>query len=164
MPREARFLSNIQQLLPNQTARISPPTNEPFRKEVGIRHANRQEERLAPLTVASKWIEYDIGSRLNFRYMISASENSQRTRIAEMSFDGLTLYGLVSVVLMLVFYSLEGRAAIFVLLFAISCVLASIYGFLQGAWPFGIVESIWSLVAVRRWWLRRAAERDSTWF
>jgi hypothetical protein len=78
-----------------------------------------------------------------------------------MSFDGLTLYGLVSVVLMLVFYSLEGRAAIFVLLFAISCALASIYGFLQGAWPFGMVESIWSLVALRRWWLRRAAERKS---
>ncbi len=65
--------------------------------------------------------------------------------------DPLTVYGLVSVTLMLVFYGLEERNAIYVLLFAASCVLASIYGFLQGAWPFGLVESIWALVALRRW-------------
>mgnify|MGYP000414201863 CR=1 FL=1 len=76
-----------------------------------------------------------------------------------MHLDGLTLYGLVAVVLMLLFYALEERATIFVLLFAISCVLASIYGFLQGAWPFGMVEAVWSIVALRRWWLRRLAEK-----
>lgn len=73
--------------------------------------------------------------------------------------DALTIYGLISVVLMLLFYALEGRAAMFVLLFAVSCVMASVYGFLQGAWPFGAVEAIWSLVALRRWWLRLAEER-----
>jgi hypothetical protein len=73
--------------------------------------------------------------------------------------DALTIYGLISVVLMLLFYALEGRAAMFVLLFAVSCVMASIYGFLQGAWPFGAVEAIWSLVALRRWWLRLVEER-----
>jgi len=77
--------------------------------------------------------------------------------------DPLTLYGLVSVLLMLSFYALEERKSVFVLLFAGSCVMASIYGFLQGAWPFGIVEAIWSLVAVRRWCLRvrRAKEAPS---
>jgi hypothetical protein len=75
--------------------------------------------------------------------------------------DGLTAYGLVSVVLMLVFYALEGRDAIFVLLFAVSCVMASAYGFLQGAWPFGAVEAIWSIVALRRWWLRLAEDRSN---
>ena len=73
--------------------------------------------------------------------------------------DALTIYGLISVVLMLLFYALEGRAAMFVLLFAVSCVMASVYGFLQGAWPFGAVEAIWSLVALRRWWLRLVEER-----
>lgn len=68
--------------------------------------------------------------------------------------DALTAYGLVSVSLMLVFYALEERNTVFVLLFAVSCVMASIYGFLQGAWPFGLVESIWALVALRRWFLR----------
>lgn len=68
--------------------------------------------------------------------------------------DALTAYGLVSVTLMLVFYGLEERNAIFVLLFAVSCVMASIYGFLQGAWPFGVVESVWALVALRRWFCR----------
>jgi len=56
---------------------------------------------------------------------------------------------------MLVTYALERRSAWFVLAFASACVLASLYGFLQGAWPFGAVEAIWSLVALRRWWLAR---------
>jgi hypothetical protein len=57
---------------------------------------------------------------------------------------------------MLVFYVLEKRSHWFILAFAGSCVLASAYGFLQGAWPFGLVEAIWSGVAARRWWLERS--------
>jgi hypothetical protein len=56
---------------------------------------------------------------------------------------------------MLVFYWLEKRSEWFILAFSAACVLASIYGFLQGAWPFGMVEAIWSAVALRRWWLER---------
>jgi len=78
-----------------------------------------------------------------------------------MNMDGLTLYGLVSVSLMLLFYALEGRSNWFVLAFAFSCVMASIYGFMQGAWPFGLVEAVWSLVALRRWWQRRSDELTS---
>lgn len=63
----------------------------------------------------------------------------------------LSIFGLVAVSAMLLFYTLEDRSPWFILAFAFGCVLASIYGFLQGAWPFGIVEAIWSLVAVRRW-------------
>ncbi len=58
---------------------------------------------------------------------------------------------------MLVFYSLEHRSHWFILAFAVACALASAYGFLQGAWPFGLVELVWSLVALRRW---RIAERQ----
>jgi hypothetical protein len=65
--------------------------------------------------------------------------------------DLLTSFGLVAVSLMLVFYALEDRSAWFVLAFAGSCMLASAYGFLQGAWPFGVVEAIWACVAVARW-------------
>lgn len=72
--------------------------------------------------------------------------------------DGLTAYGLLSVSLMLLFYAVEGRSAWFVLAFAVSCLMASVYGFLQGAWPFGMVEAVWSVVAVRRWWQRRKNE------
>lgn len=60
--------------------------------------------------------------------------------------------------LMLAFYVLEVKGVIFVILFAVSCLMASIYGFLQGAWPFGMVEAIWSLVAARRWWIRLKAQ------
>ena len=66
--------------------------------------------------------------------------------------DKLTIFGLFAVTAMLVTYALEKRSRWFVLAFAGSCVLGSVYGFLQGAWPFGLVEVIWSLVAVRRWW------------
>ena len=69
-----------------------------------------------------------------------------------MHLDPLTLFGLCAVAAMLITYALEARSPWFVLAFAGSCVLGSIYGFLQGAWPFGLVESIWSLVALRRWW------------
>ena len=69
--------------------------------------------------------------------------------------DGLTLFGLFAVTLMLVTYTLENRSHWFVLAFAGSCVLASVYGFLQGAWPFGFVEAIWSTVAIRRWWVEK---------
>lgn len=65
--------------------------------------------------------------------------------------NGLTLFGLLAVTAMLVFYSLENRAPVYVLAFAAACLLAAVYGFLQGAWPFGIVETIWSGVALRRW-------------
>ena len=67
--------------------------------------------------------------------------------------DKLTLFGLFAVTAMVVCYTLEARSRWFVLAFAVSCVLGSIYGFLQGAWPFGIVEAIWSLIAARRLWL-----------
>ena len=66
--------------------------------------------------------------------------------------DRLTIFGLFSVTAMLIFYAVEHRSHWFILAFAVSCVLGSIYGFLQGAWPFGLIEAIWSIVAVRRWW------------
>jgi len=74
--------------------------------------------------------------------------------------DLLTIYGLVAVGLMLVFYAAEARSHWFVLAFAIACLMASSYGFLQGAWPFGLVEAVWSVLAARRWWLRlKTADR-----
>jgi hypothetical protein len=66
----------------------------------------------------------------------------------------LPAFGLMSVTAMLVCYALEDRSAWFILGFAGACVLGSIYGFLQGAWPFGLVEAIWALVAFRRWLLK----------
>jgi hypothetical protein len=65
--------------------------------------------------------------------------------------DWLTAFGLFAVTGMLVFYALERRSRWYILAFAGACLLGSIYGFLQGAWPFGVVEAIWALVALRRW-------------
>jgi hypothetical protein len=66
--------------------------------------------------------------------------------------DALSLFGLFAVTAMLVCYALEDRSPWFILAFAGACALGSVYGFLQGAWPFGIVEAVWALVAGYRWW------------
>ncbi len=71
--------------------------------------------------------------------------------------DALTQFGLFAVPAMLVFYALEERSPWFVLAFAGACVLGSVYGFLQGAWPFGVVEAIWAVIAVWRWRKRMLA-------
>lgn len=71
--------------------------------------------------------------------------------------SGLTAFGLFAVSAMLICYALESRSHWFVLGFAVSCCLGSAYGFLQGAWPFGVVEAIWAVVAARRWFARRTA-------
>ena len=75
--------------------------------------------------------------------------------------DALTWFGLIAVSLMLLFYALEDRSAWFILAFAGSCALASAYGFLQGAWPFGAVEAIWAGVAVARWRWRVVANIET---
>lgn len=75
--------------------------------------------------------------------------------------SALTAFGLFAVTAMLVFYALEKRNSWFIFAFALACALGSIYGFLQGAWPFGVVEAAWSVVALRRWWLARSEENQS---
>lgn len=74
-----------------------------------------------------------------------------------MTLDGLSLFGLFAVSAMLVCYAMEQRSPWWILGFAGACALGSIYGFLQGAWPFGVVEAIWTAVALRRW---RMAQRQ----
>ncbi|MGD0373867.1 MAG: hypothetical protein ABSB01_04690 [Streptosporangiaceae bacterium] len=63
----------------------------------------------------------------------------------------LTIYGVTALTFMMAMYSLEQRHPRFILAFAIGCLLASSYGFLSGAWPFGVVEAIWSVIALRRY-------------
>jgi hypothetical protein len=72
--------------------------------------------------------------------------------------DGLSLFGLLAVTGMMICYALEDRSPWFILGFAASCALGSVYGFLQGAWPFGLVEAVWTGVAFWRWNSRRIAE------
>ncbi|MBU6515922.1 MAG: hypothetical protein KGL23_09750 [Acidobacteriota bacterium] len=62
----------------------------------------------------------------------------------------ITLYGVVAVTFMMLMYALERRGRRFIAAFALGCVLSSVYGFLSGAWPFGVVEALWALVALRR--------------
>lgn len=72
--------------------------------------------------------------------------------------DGLTLFGLVAITAMLICYALENKSHWYILAFAICCLLSSVYGFLQGAWPFGVVEAVWSVIAVRRWWFSKPSQ------
>ena len=66
----------------------------------------------------------------------------------------LTVYGILALAFMMTMYALESRGPSFVLAFAVGCGLASSYGFLSGAWPFGVVEAIWAVIAARRYRLQ----------
>jgi hypothetical protein len=74
----------------------------------------------------------------------------------------LTAFGASAVTFMMLMYALERRGPRFILAFAFGCALSSVYGFLAGTWPFGVVEAIWAVIAVRRYFsLRRPpAVRD----
>ena len=65
--------------------------------------------------------------------------------------DALTLYGVAALTFMMLMYALEHRGRGFILAFALGCALSSAYGFLSGAWPFGVVEAVWAGVALHRW-------------
>jgi hypothetical protein len=69
--------------------------------------------------------------------------------------DGLSAFGLFAVTAMVVCYALEDRSPWFILAFAAACALGSVYGFLQGAWPFGLVEAVWTAIALWQWRARR---------
>jgi hypothetical protein len=67
-----------------------------------------------------------------------------------------TSYGVAALTFMMVMYWPEHRGPVFILGFALGCLLSSIYGFLAGAWPFGVLEAVWCLIAIRRHATRRA--------
>ena len=67
----------------------------------------------------------------------------------------LTLFGAAAVSIMLLAYAFDARSHLWVLIFAFACAASSLYGWLSGTWPFGVVEGIWALVALRRWWRLR---------
>jgi len=77
-----------------------------------------------------------------------------RRALSVSTMSALSAFGLLAVTVMLVTYALEERSPWFVLAFAGACLLASAYGFLQGAWPFGLVEAVFAAVAAQRWWRR----------
>jgi hypothetical protein len=63
----------------------------------------------------------------------------------------LTLFGACAVTFMVLMYALERRGRRFILAFACGCALSSAYGFLAGTWPFGVVEAIWAVIALKRY-------------
>ncbi len=65
--------------------------------------------------------------------------------------NAVTLYGVAAVSFMMLMYAFERRGRGFILAFAAGCLLSSAYGFLSGAWPFGVVEAIWAVVAIVRY-------------
>ena len=67
----------------------------------------------------------------------------------------VTIYGLCAVTFMMAMYALERRGRLYIIAFAAGCLLSSAYGFLAGAWPFGLAEIVWSYIAWRRFRLTR---------
>jgi hypothetical protein len=76
------------------------------------------------------------------------------------SMSWVTVYGVAALTFMMVMYWLEHRGPVFILGFALGCLLSSIYGFLAGAWPFGVLEAVWCLIAIGRYATRRAGRGE----
>ena len=76
--------------------------------------------------------------------------------------DALTLFGFAAIVIMLIAYIYEDRSPVWIFIFATSCVASSMYGWLAGAIPFGVVEIIWAIVAYRKWWIAREKIRNGS--
>ena len=70
----------------------------------------------------------------------------------------ITIYGVLALTFMMTMYALERRHQAFILAFAVGCLASAAYGFLAGAWPFGVVEAIWSVIALRRYLAARQAD------
>ena len=81
---------------------------------------------------------------------------AKRLTIGNFQIDALTAFGLASVGFTALCYALEDRGPNWTLGFAVGSALSSIYGFVQGAWPFGVVEIVWTIVALRKWHARTA--------
>jgi len=62
-----------------------------------------------------------------------------------------TVFGVVAVSTMMIAYALEERFHSFVLVFAVASLSASLYAVLIEAWPFVVIEALWSAVAIRKW-------------
>jgi hypothetical protein len=77
---------------------------------------------------------------------------------ATLAVMAITVYGVVALTFMMLMYSLERRGSSFILAFSLGCLLSSVYGFLSGAWPFGVIEAIWCVIALRRFTRAREAE------
>ncbi len=74
--------------------------------------------------------------------------------------NAITVYGVCALTFMMMMYMVERRHRLFILAFALGCLLSSLYGFLSGAWPFGAVEAVWSVLAVLRYWRRPATAAE----
>ena len=74
----------------------------------------------------------------------------------------ITVYGVLALSFMMLMYLFEKRGPAFVLAFSAGCALSSIYGYLSGAWPFGTVEAVWTIIAFRRWYELRIEPQGGT--
>lgn len=73
--------------------------------------------------------------------------------------SGTELFGIAAVTVMVIAYALENRGAPYVLVFSLACVAAAVYAVRIRAWPFAAVETVWSIIAFRRWTRVRSRER-----
>lgn len=67
------------------------------------------------------------------------------------AFSILNILGAADLAIMMAFYALEPKSRTYTLLFGLSCIGSSAYGFLSGTWPFGVIEAVWTFIALRKY-------------
>lgn len=72
----------------------------------------------------------------------------------------LTIFGFIGGSLMVMCYWLEPRHRRYTFLMGVLCVLMAVYAYLQGSYPFILVEGAWAYVAFTRWRQLEKASRD----
>lgn len=59
--------------------------------------------------------------------------------------------GIIAITIMVTSYALEKRGPFYVAAFALGCALAAVYAYFLRSYPFLIAETIWAVIAFRRW-------------
>ena len=70
----------------------------------------------------------------------------------------LTLFGAIAVTIMFLSYWLERRSKWMVLIFAGGSALTSAYSALAAVYPITVIEALWALVALQRFFSRHQRE------
>ena len=67
------------------------------------------------------------------------------------AFSDLNIFGALILLFMMIFYILEQKSRSYTLAFGVACLGSSLYGWLAGTWPFGVIELAWGIFAFNKW-------------
>jgi hypothetical protein len=80
--------------------------------------------------------------------LIVASHHPSLSSHSEM--DGTMVFGVLSAGMCAACYFQRHKGPVAMLTFAVSLAATGVYGFMEGAWPLGLLETAWAMDAARK--------------